>query len=220
MWSSFLECLDSSAKLTRTPSGTWLPRQAQLLEVGSLKIKSKADVPLVPPSHKHQWVRLADPRRAEIHLRQESKFVLAWLSQCFAHEQPRSLRSAPRMHCYSAADAFADTHRMGIGGWLSTSDSFIWYSEIFTANEVRAQWPQLLGSLQPYIGCFEALAQLALAQCSWQLLRSKHVRFVRPTASDNISAESGLNKLFSTAEPLGTFLTPCSHLGPSAPRAV
>ena len=81
MWSSFLECLDSSAKLTRTPSGTWLPRQAQLLEVGSLKIKSKADVPLVPPSHKHQWVRLADPHRAEIHLRQESKFVLAWLSQ-------------------------------------------------------------------------------------------------------------------------------------------
>ena len=108
---------------------------------------------------------------------------MAWLSQCFAHEQPRSLRSAPRMHCYSATDAFADTHRMGIGGWLSTSDSFIWHSEIFTANEVRAQWPQLLGSLQPYIGCFEALAQLALAQCSWQLLRSKHVRFVLPTAS-------------------------------------
>ena len=110
------------------------------------------------------------------------------------------------MHCYSAADAFADTHRMGLGGWLSTSDSFIWYSEIFTAEEFRAQWPQLLGSLQPYIGCFEALAQLALAQCSWQLLRSKHVRFVLPTASDNTSAESGLNKLFSTAEPLGTFL--------------
>ena len=150
MWSSFVDCLDSTAKLTRTPSGTWLPRHAQLLEVGNLKIKSKADVPLVPPSHKHQWVRLADPHRAEIHLRQESKFVLAWLGQCFAHEQPRSLRSAPRMHCYSAADAFADTHRMGIGGWLSTSDSFIWYSEIFTADEVRAQWPQLLGSLQPY----------------------------------------------------------------------
>ena len=190
MWSSFLECLDSTAKLTRTPSGTWLPRQAQLLEVGSLRIQSKADVPLVPPSHKHQWVRLADPLRSEIHLRQESKFVLAWLSHCFAHEQPRSLRSAPRLHCYSAADAFADTRRMGIGGWLSTSDSFVWYSEIFTAGDVRAQWPQLLGSLQPYIRCFEALAQLALAQCS----------------SDNTSAESGLNKLFSTAEPLGTFL--------------
>ena len=112
---------------------------------------------------------------------------------------PYAVHLTLRLHCYSAADAFADTHRMGIGGWLSTSDSFIWYSEIFTANEV-------LGSLQPYIGCFEALAQLALAQCSWQLLRSKHVRFVLPTASDNTSAESGLNKLFSTAEPLGAHL--------------
>ena len=30
MWSSFVDCLDSTAKLTRTPSGTWLPRHAQL----------------------------------------------------------------------------------------------------------------------------------------------------------------------------------------------
>ncbi|CAE6949096.1 mfsd7-A, partial [Symbiodinium sp. CCMP2456] len=117
-----------------------------------------------------------------------------------------SARSAPRMHCLSAADAFADKGRMGIGGWLSTAQHFIWYSEIFTAEQVRAEWPQLTGSLQPYIGCFETLAQLALAQCSWQLLRARHVRFVLPSASDNTSAESGLNKLFSTAEPLGTFL--------------
>ncbi|CAE7247113.1 unnamed protein product [Symbiodinium sp. CCMP2592] len=206
MWGTFLDCLDNNAKLTRTPAGSWLPRNAQLLEVGSLKIASKADVPLVPPSHKHQWLRLADPHRSEVHLRHESKFVLAWLQHCFAHEQPRSLRTAPRMHCYSAADAFADTHRMGIGGWISTADAFLWFSAIFSAEEVRKQWPQLQGSLQPYIGCFESLAQLALAQCSWQLLRSKQIRFVLPTASDNTSAESGLNKLFSTAEPLGTFL--------------
>ena len=167
---------------------------------------SKADVPRVPPSHKHQWVRLADPSRQEIHLRKEREFVLQWLSLCFAHEQPRSLRCAPLMPCLSAADAFADKHRMGIGGWLSTARSFVWFSEIFSDEDIRQQWPQLSGSLQPYIGCFETLAQLALAQCTWQLLRSRHARFVLPSASDNTSAESGLNKLFSTAEPLGTFL--------------
>ena len=95
---------------------------------------------------------------------------------------------------------------MGIGGWLSTARSFVWFSEIFSDEDIRQQWPQLSGSLQPYIGCFETLAQLALAQCTWQLLRSRHARFVLPSASDNTSAESGLNKLFSTAEPLGTFL--------------
>ena len=89
MWSSFVECLDSTAKLTRTPSGTWLPRHAQLLEVGNLKIKSKADVPLVPPSHKHQWVRLADPHRAEIHLR--------W------REKRMGRQAQPGKHCLSRA---------------------------------------------------------------------------------------------------------------------
>ena len=205
-WTAFYEALDSSARLARTPTGSWLPRNAQLLEVGALKVHSKADVPQVPPSHKHQWVRLADPTRQEIHLRKESEFVLQWLSLCFAHEQPRSLRCAPLMPCMSTGDAFADQHRMGIGGWLSTARCFVWFSEIFSDEDIRQQWPQLSGSLQPYIGCFETLAQLALAQCTWQLLRSRHARFVLPSASDNTSAESGLNKLFSTAEPLGTFL--------------
>ncbi|OLP75956.1 hypothetical protein AK812_SmicGene44177 [Symbiodinium microadriaticum] len=185
-WQAFYDCLDASGQLSRTPSGSWLPRNGRVLEVGSLKVSCKADVPKVPPSHKHSWVRIFDPRRGEIHLRQESKFVLEWLRHCFAHEQPRSLRAAPLLHCLSAADAFADKHRMGIGGWLTTSKRYFWYSEIFSAEQ--------------------ALAQLALAQCVWQALRSKHVRFVLPSASDNTSAESGLNKLFSTAEPLGTFL--------------
>ena len=205
-WQAFYDCLDASGQLSRTPPGSWLPRSGRILEVGAPKVSCKADVPKVPPSHKHSWVRIFDPHRGEIHLRQESKFVLEWLRHCFAHEQPRSLRAAPLLHCLSAADAFADKHRMGIGGWLTTSKRYFWYSEIFTAEQVRQQWPQLSGSLQPYIGCFEALAQLALAQCVWQALRSKHVRFVLPSASDNTSAESGLNKLFSTAEPLGTFL--------------
>ena len=133
-----------------------------------MKIICKRDVPLVPPSHKNQMVQVADPHANEIHLRQESKFVLAWLCQCFAHEQPRCLRVAPHMHYYSAADAVADTHSMNIGEWLKASSSFMWYGEISTAQQTRAQWPQLRGLLQPHIGCFESLAQFALAQCSWQ----------------------------------------------------
>ncbi|CAE7197288.1 unnamed protein product [Symbiodinium sp. KB8] len=205
-WSAFYDCLDQNAKLGSTPLGSWLPRQAQLLEVGSIKIHSKADVPRVPPSHKHQWVRLSDPQRSEIHLKQDSKFVLDWLRLCFEHEQPRSLRTPPIAPCLSAADAFAEQHRIGIGGWLSTATAFVWYSEIFTAEQVREQWPQLGGPMQSYIACFEALAQLALAHCSWSLLRAKHMRFVLPSASDNTSAESGVNRLFTTTEPLSTFL--------------
>ncbi|OLP49958.1 hypothetical protein AK812_SmicGene48663, partial [Symbiodinium microadriaticum] len=33
---------------------------------------------------------------------------------------------------------------MGIGGWLSTAQQFILYSEIFTAEQVCTEWPQLI----------------------------------------------------------------------------
>ena len=54
------------------------------------------------------------------------------------------------------------------------------------------------GVLKPY-------AQLALGQCRWHALCSK-VKFVLPSASDNTSVESGINKFVSTAEPLGPSL--------------
>ena len=73
-WTAFYEALDNTARLTRTPTGSWLPRNAQLLEVGALRVHSKADVPKVPPSHKHQWVRLADPSRQEIHAKKVNSF--------------------------------------------------------------------------------------------------------------------------------------------------
>ena len=69
--------------------------------------------------------------RSEIHLKQDSKFVFSWQSLCFQHEQPRSLRTPPAAPCLSAADAFADTHRvhMGITGGMSTATHFGWCSE-------------------------------------------------------------------------------------------
>ena len=100
-WQAFYDCLDATAQLSRTPTGSWLPRNGRVLEVGSLKISCKEDAPKVPPSHKHSWVRIFDPHRGDIHLRQESKFVLECLRHCFAHEQPRSLRAAPLLHCPS-----------------------------------------------------------------------------------------------------------------------
>ena len=204
-WSAFYEAFDNNARLSRTPTGSWLPRNAQLLEVGALKVHSKADVPKVPPSHKHQWVRLADPSRQEIHLRKESEFVLQWLSLCFAHEQPRSLRCAPLMPCLSAADAFADKRRMGIGGWLSTARSFVWFSEIFSDEDIRQQWPQFSGSLQPYIGCFETLAQLALSSCPAPVTTPAQSR-----DSTNSSAQPSRSAPFCAWQRRGRTCTACS----------
>ena len=73
-------------------------------------------------------------------------------------------------------------------------------------TELRRHWPQLTKSAQPYIACFETLAQLALAMLAHRRLHSRHFNFVLPTASDNTAAEAGINKLFTAAEPLCIFL--------------
>ena len=59
---------------------------------------------------------------------------------------------------------------------------------------------------QRYIACFETLAQLALAQLAHQSCSAKHWSFTLPAASNNAPTEAGLDKLWSAAEPLSSFL--------------
>ena len=163
-------------------------------------------MPVVPPSHKPQWVRIADPTRSELHLRNESRQALRWLASCFTHDQLRTMRQSPVLHCMAAADAMAENETVGIGGWISTSKQFLWFSETWHMTEVRKFWPSLTKSAQAYIACFETLAQLALAMLAFRRLQSKRFKFVLPSASDNTAAEAGVNKLFTTTEPLSQFL--------------
>ena len=90
-WQRFLDSLSPEAVVARQPTGLWIPPGSKLLEVGSIAVRSKQDVPRIPPSHKPQWVRLSDPARTEIHLRNESRQALLWLSACF-HSTTSSAR--------------------------------------------------------------------------------------------------------------------------------
>ena len=204
-WQQFYQALDDQARV-QNPAGMWLPKNAQLLEVGSIPISCKADVPRVPKTSQRTWVRLADPSRHEVHLRKQSKEALLWLEQMFKHSNIAPLHQPQLLQCLSAADAMAEGNQVGIGGWMCTSRGFAWFSETWTMQEVRATWPALTDSAQPYIACFEVLAQLALLQTAWLKARPSSMSFILPTASDNTAAESGINKLFSTTEPLASFL--------------
>ena len=139
-WRRFLDALSPDAVVQRQPLGMWLTTGAQLTEVGSQKIHSKADVPRVVSSAKPQWVRMSDPMRNEIHLRNESRAALRWLSSCFSHDQLRLVRQAPQLHCMAAADAMAEGSTVGVGGWISASQSFAWFSEQWDMTEVRKHW--------------------------------------------------------------------------------
>ena len=175
-------------------------------------------MPKVPPSHKPQWVRLQDPHRNELHLRNESRAALTCLAKCFASSRVRSLKQHPIMRCMAAADARADGNTVGIGGWISTATQFAWFAEQWDMEELRRHWPQLVEAPQKYIACFETLAQLALAMMAKTRMQAKHWRFALPAACDNTIAEAGINKLFTTTPPLSDFLklvatwSACNHV--------
>ena len=200
-WQPFLDSLNSDATVSRQPIGVWLPLHARIVAVGSTDVQSKADIPRVPPAHKAQWIRITDPHRTEIHLRDESRDAIDWLESCFSHDRVRSL-----LQCYAAADAMAQGNLVGIGGWIVTSNTVAWFSEQYNMSEIRSLWPALQDTAQRYIACFETLAQLALAMLAHSTCSARLWSFTLPAASDNAPTEAGLDKLWSTAEPLGTFL--------------
>ena len=110
------------------------------------------------------------------------------------------------MHCYAAADARADRDLVGIGGWFVSATQCAWFAEQWNISEIRDLWPALHKPAQRYIACFETLAQLALAMTAHKVVGAKHGKFALPSASDNTASEAGCEKLWSTAEPLGTVL--------------
>ena len=80
-WQRFVDSLTSDAVVGHQPAGLWITAGSQLLEVGAVSVQSKQDVPRVPPSHKPQMgAPCTAPTRNEIHLRNESRHALLWLS--------------------------------------------------------------------------------------------------------------------------------------------
>ena len=106
----------------------------------------------------------------------------------------------------AAADAFAEQDSFGIGGWIITSKSIVWFSEQFSMSQLRHFRPQLTKDAQKYISAFEVLAQLALLMAASQHLHFDQMQISLPASSDNTSAESSINRQLSTKEPTATFL--------------
>ena len=200
-WQPFLDALDDSAAVVAQPPGLWLPIKAKVIFAGKAPVKSKQDLPKVTAARKGTWIRVADPLRSDVHLGNESKAAIRWIQKCFARDRLRPLQRPSVLTCFAAADAMAG--RMDCYGSALCMVRRILH---FTAEQIRCFWPQLSGSPQQYIACFETLAQLALAIAARHVMGASTWQFALPAASDNTTAEARTEKLWSTAEPLGTFL--------------
>ena len=140
-WQHFLDALGPNATVQRQPLGLWLPMHARITDVGNMQVHSKTDIPRVPTAHKATWVRISDPSRTEIHLRDESRQAIAWFLSCFIHDRTTSIRQRNTLHCLAAADAMAQHDTVGIGGRIITASQCAWFSEKWSMQQLRTVWP-------------------------------------------------------------------------------
>ena len=73
-------------------------------------------------------------------------------------------------------------------------------------KQAGAIWPFLHKHARKYIACRGSFAQLALLQAAHSELRSQCLSFTLPSGCDNMPAEAGANRLFTTSWPLSILL--------------
>ena len=206
-WPAFVALLDSKGYLRQAHPHFAFPLGGRVVEVGHQPVRDKLDIPIAPKTSKLQWVRICAPMQQNFSLTNETRKKLLWFRSILhrkSHIYPLALPTPGVMR--AAADAFAEQDSFGIGGWIITSKSIVWFSEQFSMSELRHFRPQLTKDAQKYISAFEVLAQLALLMAASQHLHFDQMQICLPASSDNTSAESSINRQLSTKEPTATFL--------------
>ena len=101
---------------------------------------------------------------------------------------------------------------MQMGGFIEDNQKYFWFSEQFTVTEFQQLGLPMRTEAQKDIACYETLAQMALLFIFSKRFPHQRMRIILPTLSDNTSAESGVNHLFTTSEPLCYFLEKIGQL--------
>ena len=116
---------------------------------------------------------------------------------------------------FSAADACATGSTMQMGGFVEDRGQHFWFSEQFQVPDFIQLGLPMRTEAQKDIACYETLAQMALLYVFSKRFPHQRMKIILPTVSDNTSAESGVNQLFTTSERLCFFLEKLGQLSSS-----
>ena len=206
-WADFLSVLNDEAVVAAVSPSLSLPIGGRVVEYSHLPVRAKSDLPITPFKSHLQWVRVQDLRATAITLTKDAVSYLQWFRSLLRRSQHVFSIHMPTLFVSkAAADAYAQDQRFGIGGWIITPRSIVWFSEEFSMAQLKAFLPNLTKDAQKYICAFEILAQVGLVMAALRAAKLQHVAVTLPAASDNTAAEAGVNKLLSTRWPASVFL--------------
>ncbi|CAE7250897.1 unnamed protein product [Symbiodinium sp. CCMP2592] len=207
-WHLLHEYLDDNLRFTSQPPGTAIPRGARLLSARHIELHSKQDLNKVPLTSRRIYMRISDPKHPKRKLSECSrKFMEFWESWCMRSPLEQCLHLPPRsIACTLAADACAQGSSIGIGGFLRVEGSpVLWFSERFEKSDFDDLNIPLDNNTQKNIGCWELLAQIALALLFAETCPGGRCRLQLRTFCDNASAQASANRLMTTSSPLCFF---------------
>eukprot|EP00438_Fugacium_kawagutii_P000882 Skav218514 [mRNA] locus=scaffold1564:342744:345770:+ [translate_table: standard] len=213
-WPDLQRCLSQELVFVRSPPHTSIPVGSKLISVRHHPVHTIPDLMHVPITPKRIWMRIRDPASPTRKLSPNSLRVLALFDQWLLSGQwVVSMRPKPRWDGEAYADAFADKHVCGIGGFIQQAGQPpLWFSERFSGDDFTQQDILLGVDLQKHIGFLEALAQVANLHLLIRESSHSRVNLTFVSGTDNTGAESRLNTLFSTKYPMCCLLERVSFL--------
>ena len=217
-WDNVCECVSDSLIFTRKPPFSAIPINGQLIQVRHQVVQTKADLLSCALSDKRIWLRIRDPNSSKRKLSQSSirilNMYLKWL-KCLP--PVRSMWPKIQWQGLCVADAYASGDACGIGGVVNfPNGQCSWFSVPLHFKDFQQLQIPMHDDLQKDIGCLETLAQLALVFIATKFFPGSRIPIRIPMLSDNTTAESLTNKLFSTQIPIAFFLEKLSLLISSA----
>ena len=207
-WPCIAAHLSDSLQFISTPRGTSIPVGSSLLSARHTNLKTKADLRLVPISSRRVWLRVADPSSSRRKLSEPSREMLRFLLWWCKHPWPwRPLALPPVLPFESAADAFGEGDACGVGGWLRLgSAQCFWFSERFCPADFRKLGIPVKDDANRDISAYETLAQGFLLVLLLRTISGGRLRVRLPALSDNVGAESVINRLYTSKQPLALFV--------------
>ncbi len=147
----------------------------KLLQLKNEQMLNKADALRFKPSKVRTFGRVLDPRSRNVNMTDDARRVAKlWLATAAGTPLWKSmLRYSIPQGVTLKADAKADEHGIGIGGWLSVEaqpsrGSAFWFAYQLKLEDFPKEW-ELPPEPQRAIACFETLAQTYL------LLMARHL---------------------------------------------
>ena len=207
-WEEVCNSVSDDLRFFRQPRFSAIPIQGHLIQVRHKSVQSKSDLQSCLLSDKRIWFRIRDPNSSRRKLSADSHRILQMYLKWLDLLPPVvSMWPKPQWNGVCVADAFAHGAEYGIGGFVQFSSTRTrWFSLRIHSDEFRTLKIPMRDDLQKNISSLETLAQIVLVYIVIHHLPGCRVPIRMSTLSDNTSAESVSNKLFSTQMPLALFL--------------